>query len=901
MNDRLEKIYVVFKTHFDIGFTGLASDVVHKYKTEMLKEVIAICDKTKDNDPNEKYVWTMSAWPLLQSLQGSDESDKASALKFLEDGQLIWHMLPYTTHTEFCGLEEWIRGMYVSRSLSEKFGYRPKDAKMTDVPGHTWIVPSLLKKAGVEILHLGCNGFSTPPDVPPVFFWEGPDGERLLTFYSKGAYGTGILPPEEWTHPVWLALIHTSDNHGPHEATVIEEMKASIAESGLQAELHIGSLSDFAVDFLSRNPDLPVIRGDLADAWIHGVGTAPREVSRVRELRSRIAAAESALALGMLSGETSDIGGATGLTQQIKSKIDESYEYTLLFGEHTWGMDCKSFLFPRTYDKKSFLKDKSSERYLKMEHSWQEQINYLNKAETSLDAAVGMLTGRVNVTPSKDKKTYRIYNYLGWQRDAFVLLEDIESLGSDEVFIDCANGEQLIWSFTNSGIIVEVKQLPALGYKTIACINQVELQAAYKGSAVEVAATSVDTHATELKGYVNHQESVLENSFVRVKLDNRTGWITSLYDKKLQKEWVEETSEFGFGQYEYNIYSSEEITRYIKKYAYRFYDWGVHDFGKTEYPEQQKRLSFTTELSEIRLIEESDFVRLVCSASSDTSSVSEYGNANETVWSITLMEDSPNIDLEWRFTGKEETPMAESGHLLFPLKLDNPSYRINKLGSVIDPCTDIVRSSNTLLHCCENFVDVSDGNVGMAIIPLDTPLFSIGRNGMWDFEPDYKPEKPEINFNLFNNWWGTNFPQWVGGSLSYRYRLIPHKGDWAEGSVWKQAQETMTPVSGILVGEEHSQSAIADLLPNGLDGMAVTSFKPAEDGDGYILRLREWIGQSREVTVHIALQASEVLKTDLLEYKIKENVCSLIESGADNVNQFRFQTQPFEIHTFRIR
>ncbi|MFD0679882.1 MULTISPECIES: DUF5054 domain-containing protein [unclassified Paenibacillus] len=902
MNDRLEKIYVVFKTHFDIGFTGLVSDVVHKYKTEMLKDVIAICDKTKDNEPNEMYVWTMSAWPLLQSLQGSDEQDKASALKFMESGQLIWHLLPYTTHTEFCGLEEWIRGMYVSRGLSEKFGYRPMDAKMTDVPGHTWIVPSLLKKAGVNILHLGCNGFSTPPDVPPVFFWEGPDGERLLTFYSKGGYGTGILPPEEWTHPVWLALILTSDNHGPHEASVIEDMKASIAESGLQAELHIGSLNDFAADFLSRNPNLPVIRGDLADAWIHGVGSAPREVSRVRELRSRIAAAESALVLSMLSGETSDVGGAAGHSQQIKGKIDESYEHSLLFGEHTWGMDCKSFLFPRTYDKKSFLKDKSSERYLKMEHSWQEQIDYLNKAEAALDAAVEMLSGSGSniVREASDKKTYRVYNYLGWSRDALVLLENLESPEEDEIFIDCISGEKLVWSHASNGIILEVKQLPALGYKTIACIRQAELQAAFKGSAVEVAA-AVDTRSNLLKGFINHQEAVIENAFVRVQVDCQTGWITSLYDKKQQKEWVEETSSFGFGQYEYNIYSSEEITRYIKKYAYRFHDWGVHDFGKTDYPEQQKRLSFTTELSEIRLIEESDYVRLVCKASSIPSSVNEYGNANETVWSITLTEDSPNVDMEWKLTGKEETPMAESGHILFPLKLDNPSYRINKMGSVIDPCTDIVRSSSTLLQCCENFVDVSDGTVGMAIVPLDSPLFFIGRNGMWDYEHDYKPEKPEINFNLFNNWWGTNFPQWVGGSLSYRYRLIPHKGDWVEGSVWKQAQEAMTPVSGVPVSEEHSQTAFTDFLPNGLEGMAVTCLKPAEDGDGYILRLRDWLGQSREVTVGIAVQANEVLKTDLLEYEAKVNTCVLIESEDASMNQICFQTEPFEIHTFRIR
>ncbi|MDF2962053.1 MAG: hypothetical protein K0S39_3788 [Paenibacillus sp.] len=893
MNERLEKIYVVFKTHFDIGFTGWVADVVQRYRTEMLKEVIDICDKTKNNEANEKYVWTMSAWPLLQSLQGSDGQDKASALQFLNNRQLIWHMLPYTTHTEFCGLEEWIRGMYVSRGLSEQFGYRPKDAKMTDVPGHTWIVPSLLKKAGVDILHLGCNPASTPPDVPPVFFWEGPDGERLLTFYSKGSYGTGILPPEEWTHPVWLAMIQTSDNHGPHDASIIEEMKASIAESGSQAELHIGSLTDFAEDFLSRNPDLPVIRGDLADAWIHGVGTAPREVSRVRELRGRIAAVESALALSMLSGE---VDGYAGGALQIQEKIADSYEHTLLFGEHTWGMDCKSFLFPRTYDKKSFLKDKSSDRYRKMEHSWQEQIDYLNKAENALKAAADMIGGSLQADGSGNK-TFRVYNHLGWVRDAAVLLEEKDTPGLDETFIDCLTGEQLAWTCTENGVRAEVKQLPALGYKTIACVKLAELPSGDR-SAVEIAAAA-EAQASQLTGTVNHQEAVLENRYVSVRVDCRTGWITSIYDKRLQKEWVEQSSGYGFGQYEYNIYSSRDITRYIKKYAYRFYDWGVHDFGKTEYPEHQKRLSFNTELTDIQLFKEPGCIRLICRAVSDSLSVSDYGNANETIWSITLTEDSPHIDMEWQLAGKEETPMAESGHILFPLKLDNPDYRINKMGSVIDPDTDIIRSSSTLLHCCESFVDVSDGRVGLAVVPLDTPLFFIGRNGMWDFEHEYKPEKPELNFNLFNNWWGTNFPQWTGGNFSYRFRLIPHKGDWVEGSVWKTAQETMTPVTGLLVGEDVQATAYADLLPDGLEGMAVTCFKPAEDGDGYILRLREWLGQSREVSVRIAVQAGEVLKTDLLEYETDK--LAIIDTDDSAIKEIRFSTNAFEIHTLRIR
>ena len=72
-----------------------------------------------------------------------------------------------------------------------------RDAKLTDVPSHSRVLPTVLKNAGVDFLHLGCNPGSASPQVPTLFWWQGPDGSRLLTFYRAEYYGSGILPPEE--------------------------------------------------------------------------------------------------------------------------------------------------------------------------------------------------------------------------------------------------------------------------------------------------------------------------------------------------------------------------------------------------------------------------------------------------------------------------------------------------------------------------------------------------------------------------------------------------------------------------------------------------------------------------------------------------------------------------------
>lgn len=90
-----------------------------------------------------------------------------------------------------------------------------------------------------------------------------------------------------------------------------------------------------------------------------------------------------------------------------------------------------------------------------------------------------------------------------------------------------------------------------------------------------------------------------------------------------------------------------------------------------------------------------------------------------------------------------------------------------------------------------------------------------------------------------------------------------------------------------------------ELLPGGLDGMAVTCFKPAEDGDGYILRIRDWIGKPRLVTIQLPAQVSQVCLTDLLEYDLRG--LSLLKKANMNEQELYFSTQSFEVHTLRLR
>ena len=111
------KIILVFKTHFDIGFTDLASNVIDQYAGSMLEQVIETCKGTQKLG-KRNFVWTMPAWPLWHIVNHSEPKLKKELDELIENGQVVWHALPFTSHTDFATPGEYLRGFSYSRLLA---------------------------------------------------------------------------------------------------------------------------------------------------------------------------------------------------------------------------------------------------------------------------------------------------------------------------------------------------------------------------------------------------------------------------------------------------------------------------------------------------------------------------------------------------------------------------------------------------------------------------------------------------------------------------------------------------------------------------------------------------------------------------------------------------------------
>jgi len=285
-NPQTDNVIVVFKTHFDIGYTDLAGSVVNKYQTSMIEGALKVIDKTKSLPGDEHFTWTLPAWPMQQILSGSSPEVKARVVEALKSKYLAVHALPFTIETEASDLENLARIFQSSSDISREYGIPlPRDAKMTDVPEHTWILPTILANAGVRFLHLGCNAASQSPEVPDLFWWEGPDGSRVLTFYNPKYYGTDIVPPSNWPYKTWIAIMHTNDNIGAPAPEVVEKTLADIKRLNPNARISLGRMSDFYDLIIQENADIPIVRKDMPDTWIHGYMSKPEEVKISRRIK----------------------------------------------------------------------------------------------------------------------------------------------------------------------------------------------------------------------------------------------------------------------------------------------------------------------------------------------------------------------------------------------------------------------------------------------------------------------------------------------------------------------------------------------------------------------------------------------------------------------------------------
>jgi hypothetical protein len=358
----------------------------------------------------------------------------------------------------------------------------------------------------------------------------------------------------------------------------------------------------------------------------------------------------------------------------------------------------------------------------------------------------------------------------------------------------------------------------------------------------------------------------IENELLRVTLDPARCGIKSIIDKQTGRELVNAGSPYALGQYLYERFDRDQGLRHAHDYVtYRpRQEPGEIDAqskpGLPSAKEHPYRAATASDAS----------IEIMSDATSATAVLKAAPRGiivDATQLRVTLHAGEPWLDLEWSIAQKKPDPWPEGGWLCFPLRADAPQFRLARLGSIVDPAKDLVRSSNHDLFCLNGGLTVEGADGGrIGICPIDAQLVSLERPGLWRYSPEFVPRKPGVFGLLFDNLYSTNFAQWIEGSWSSRVRLWladRHESTASSliGNSWEARVQCPAAVSDAAPGKLPSQAT--GLALDKLNGQAaagavrasrgplVTAFGPNPYGKGTLLRLWEQAGDGGTFTVRL--------------------------------------------------
>lgn len=814
----IEDIIIVFKMHFDIGYTDWSESILQKYTTSMMDETLHSVDVTSKLPKEEQFVWTLPGWPMKYILENVSADRKPGIDLALKEGRFRVHALPFTFETESSDLETLVRGMSYSSTINRSYGHPlTRGAKLTDVPSHSWILPTLLTQAGVKILHIGCNPGSVSPDIPTLFWWEGPDGSRLLTFNWAEYYGSGVLPPDGWNYKTWLAMIHTHENTGAPKPEEVAAVLAEAREKAPGARVRIGQLEDFYDVLMKENPSIPVVRGDMPDTWIHGYMSMPREVKMNKSMQRLIYNEETLNTL---------LKGWSTKAEPVKPYVDTAIEQSLLFDEHTFGLAFSHGHQGAWKYGDRFVVDRSQGAYDFVEESWYEKGNRVHKARQCITPSLRKDLRNLANAVQMDGRRVVVYNPLPWKRSGIVsfYMSVYQKNFEVKALRDELTGEIIPADNDNNYLSFAAKDIPSLGYRTY----------------------SIITDPIPSKGrttFVDKSRNVLENKYFKLTLSPKNGSLSSVWDKKRQKEMVDANNEYGFSEYVHEKFGQEEIDRYNESYVKPGqHGWADQEMGRPADP----ALVYEQIKGETVKMKYTQTVNSVAA----TAFCRTDGGEDYTL-TYTLYEDSPYLEICWGIQNKRADLRPEGGWLAFPFNVSQPTFHLGRTGAVVNPAVDFVRNSNHDYYFLNTGMAIVDnkGN-GFGLNTPNMPAVSLDRPGLYRFSGDFIPQRPNVFVNLFNTQWGTNFAEWVEGGLSAKVFLWSVDGYENEPSLITPTEETRVPLMAVYMeGKGGELPLSADGVRMSRKGVLVTAFGTNTDGEGDILRLWEQSGDTGECVI----------------------------------------------------
>ncbi len=258
----------------------------------------------------------------------------------------------------------------------------------------------------------------------------------------------------------------------------------------------------------------------------------------------------------------------------------------------------------------------------------------------------------------------------------------------------------------------------------------------------------------------------LETAHYIVALDEKTGAIRRLQKKKTEREWA--SAEHPLALFSYQTFSADDYARFMDSYVTSKADWAPQDFGKPNIDHfGAKSRLWTPTVMNSWSGETAEGVRLLARLRIEDPAAEKSGLV---AWPKTMYLDllfptkEPAIKVAFSCFDKVANRLPEAMWLTF--HQDAEGLLLEKSDNAVDPFA-VVPGGNRHMHALSRGLRYKD----FSIDSLDAPVVALGEKSPIYFSKEQPDLKKGVHFSLYNNTWGTNYIQWFGEDLRFRFEV----------------------------------------------------------------------------------------------------------------------------------
>jgi alpha-mannosidase len=778
-------VYLLPHSHVDIGYTDLQPDVEKKHWRH-LETAVELAKKSAGNPPGAQFKWNAEVlWAVDSYLREAPPEKQQAMVEAIKAGHIELDAFYGNELTALCRPEELMRLVEAASRIGRRCGVKVESAMISDVPGYTWGLVPVLASAGVKYFSVGPNpsdriGRTLADLGDKPFYWISPSGkEKVLCWIAGTSYGSLYnavtlavggekpladylkrLEKEKYPYDCVQVRYTIQGDNGPPDASLADSVK-KWNEEYAYPKLVIATTTEMMKDFESRYGDkLPRLQGDVTPYWEDGAASSARETGINRAAAERLAQAETLWAL-------------TDYQKYPSDAFSAAWRNVLLYDEHTWGA----------------WNSISEPDHQFVKNQWKIKQAFALDA----DAQSKKLLEQVADPRGKlidEKGRFQVFNACGWPRTDLVILPK-ESTAASDAIVDKEGRIVHSQRLQNGELAFLAKDVPALGCKSY------RLQAG----------------KTPVGGLGFYRTGSLTSDKIVVKLDEKTGDITSLKKIGLEKEFVDQSSGSGLNRY-YYVLGADAM--------------GAQTSGPAKISVKEAGPLVISWLVE-----------------------SDAPGCNMFTREIRVTSGLDRVDI-FNVIDKKPIREKEGVHLAYPFDVPEGKVHLDLAWAVTQPESSQLPGSCKNWFTVQRWVDVSNQNYGVTWATIDAPLVEIGRMSgnligsqsdpaAWinHLEPSQK-----LYSWVMNNHWHTNYRAEQEGTTPFRYSIRPHDGGYDAVAAMRFGIEQSQPL--VVVNASIPAPGLLS-LENWPDNVIIASMKPSGDGQAIILRLYEVGGKTTEV------------------------------------------------------